>query len=303
MTVSRINLTANGPSFSRIVHGLWRLADWRKSRGEILKLINSCIEIGITTFDHADIYGEYTCEGLFGNALTESPHLREKIELVTKCGIKLISKNRPEYLIKHYDTSKTHIIRSVENSLRNLRTDYIDLLLIHRPDPLMNADEVAEAFSALKQSGKVLNFGVSNFLPFQFELLASRLDFPLVTNQIEFSVLEMSAQNNGIIDLCQKLQIAPMAWSPFGGGRLFTEDSRQIVRLREVLKKIGESLNGASIDQIALAWLLTHPVNFLPVLGTGRFDRIERAVETEKIKLTREKWFMIWSAFTGTEVP
>ena len=303
MQVSRINLSANGPSFSRIVHGLWRLADWGKNRSEILKLINSCIEIGITTFDHADIYGEYTCESLFGDALSESQHLREKMELVTKCGVKLVSKNRPEHSIAHYDTSKTHIINSVENSLKNLRTDYIDLLLIHRPDPIMNADEVDEAFSALKQSGKVLNFGVSNFLPVQFELFASRLDFPLVTNQIEFSVLEMSAQYDGTIDLCKKLKIAPMAWSPFGGGRLFTEDSQQAFRLRETLKKIGENLNGASIDQVALAWILAHPVNFVPVLGTGRFNRIVRAVEAEKIKLTREQWFMIWRASTGTEVP
>lgn len=303
MISSRIKISPEGPELSRMEYGLWRLKDWDKSPAEIQDIIHSCLQFGITTFDHADIYGDYNCENLFGAALAESSVRRADIELVTKCGIKLVSKNRPETLIKHYDTSASHIIDSVENSLKNLRTDYIDLLLIHRPDPLMNAEEVGEAFSRLKESGKVLHFGVSNFLPSQFELLSSKTDVPLVTNQIEFSVLNTEAQDNGVLDMCQRLRISPMAWSPLGGGALFYENTERIVRLRQVLKDVGNELGAISIDQIALAWILNHPANFVVVLGTGNIDRIRVAVEAETIKLSREQWFMIWMASMGHEVP
>ena len=303
MISSRIKISPEGPEFSRMAHGLWRLKDWNKSPAEIQKMIHSCLQLGITTFDHADIYGDYNCESLFGAALAESSVRREDIELVTKCGIKLVSKNRPETSIKHYDTSASHIIDSVDNSLKNLRTDYIDLLLIHRPDPLMNAEEVGEAFSRLKESGKALHFGVSNFLPSQFELLSSQTDMPLVTNQIEFSVLNTEAQDNGILDMCQRLRISPMAWSPLGGGKLFHENSDRFMRLHKVMKDIADELGVDSIDQIALAWILTHPANFVIVIGTGNLNRIKRAVDAEHIKLAREQWFTIWSASTGHEVP
>jgi predicted oxidoreductase len=303
MISSRIKISPEGPEFSRITHGLWRLKDWDKSPAEIQKIIHSCLQLGITTFDHADIYGDYNCESLFGAALADSSVRRADIELVTKCGIKLVSKNRPETSIKHYDTSASHIIDSVENSLKNLRTDYIDLLLIHRPDPLMNAEEVAKAFSRLKESGKVLHFGVSNFLPSQFELLSSQTDMPLVTNQVEFSVLNIEAQDNGILDMCQRLRICPMAWSPLGGGTLFHEQNERIMRLRHALKDIANELGADSIDKIALAWILTHPANFVIVIGTGNLNRIKRAVDAEQIKLSREQWFTIWSASTGHEVP
>jgi predicted oxidoreductase len=303
MVSSRIKISSEGPEFSRTAHGLWRLKDWDKSPAEIQEMIHSCLQLGITTFDHADIYGDYNCESLFGAALAESSVRREDIELVTKCGIKLVSKNRPETSIKHYDTSASHIIDSVENSLKNLRTDYIDLLLIHRPDPLMNAEEVGKAFSRLKESGKVLHFGVSNFLPSQFELLSSQTDIPLVTNQIEFSVLNLEAQDNGTLDMCQRLRISPMAWSPLGGGTLFHDNSERIIRLRQVLKDIADEVGSNSIDQIALAWILSHPANFVVVLGTGNLDRIKTAVEAEKIKLSREQWFTIWTASMGREVP
>ena len=303
MTSSKIKISPEGPEFSRTAHGLWRLKDWDKSPIQIREMIHYCIELGITTFDHADIYGDYNCEKLFGAALAESSIRRADIQLVTKCGIKLVSKNRPETSIKHYDTSASHILDSVEDSLKNLRTDYIDLLLIHRPDPLMNAEEVGKAFSRLKESGKVLHFGVSNFLPSQFELLSSQMDLPLVTNQIEYSVLNTEAQDNGILDMCQRLRISPMAWSPLGGGTLFNEHTEQIVRLRQVLKNIADEFEVNSIDQVALAWILNHPAGFVVVLGTGKIDRIKRAVEAEKIKLSREQWFKIWRASVGCEVP
>jgi predicted oxidoreductase len=303
MISSRIKISPEGPEFSRITHGLWRLKDWDKNPAEIQKMLHSCLQLGITTFDHADIYGDYNCESLFGAVLAESSVRRADIELVTKCGIKLVSKNRPQTSIKHYDTGASHILSSVENSLKNLRTDYIDLLLIHRPDPLMNAVEVGEAFSRLKKSGKVLHFGVSNFLPSQFELLSSQTDVPLVTNQVEFSVLNTEAQDNGILDMCQRLRICPMAWSPLGGGKLFHGHSDRIMRLHKVMKDIANEFEVNSIDQVALAWILTHPANFVVVIGTGNLDRIRRAVDAEQIKLSREQWFRIWSTSTGHEVP
>src|SRR5262249_10621970 len=211
---------------------------------------------------------------------------RGQMQLVTKCGIKLVSENRPQHRVKHYDTGKAHILASVENSLQKLRTEVIDLLLIHRPDPLMDADEVAAAFYELRQAGKVLHFGVSNFLPWQFELLASRLDFPLVTNQVEVSVMKVEALHDGTLDLCQKLRIAPMAWSPLGGGELFKSYSEQATRVREALKIVGNEL-GATPAQVAMAWLLAHPSRIVPVFGTGNRERLEEMVAGADVRLTR----------------
>jgi len=301
--VPEIALSEYGPRVSRIVHGLWRLAEWNKSKKEIGELIGSCLDHGITTFDHADIYGDYTCESLFGSAWAEAGIDRSRIQLVTKCGIKLVSKNRPGHRLKSYDTSRAHIIASVECSLRNLHTDYLDLLLIHRPDPLMDPQEVNDAFVALKESGKVRHFGVSNFLPAQFDLLASKVGVPLVTNQIEYSVMNPGAHADGSIDLCQRLDIRPMAWSPFGGGRLFQEDSERAGRLRETLSGIGRDIGGASMDQVALAWILRHPVQFVPVLGTRDAGRIRRAVEALDIRLSQEQWFEIRRASVGQDIP
>ena len=310
MVVSQIALSKEGPTCSRFVLGVWRMAEWGMSSTQILDFIQACLELGITTFDHADIYGDYTCEQLFGDALAKMPSLRSQMQLVTKCGIKLVSKNRPAHTIKHYDTRAVHILASVENSLKQLQTDYIDLLLIHRPDPLMDADEVATAFSQLRQSGKVLHFGVSNFMPRQFNLLVSRLDFPLVTNQIEISVQHLASFEDGTLDQCQQLRISPMAWSPLGGGRLFQGMDEQSVRLREALTSVANELGGATLDQVALAWLLAHPAKIVPILGTQKIDRIKSAITSlsftnpsEALQLSREQWFAIWSASTGEEVP
>jgi predicted oxidoreductase len=303
MTVAQISIAVDGPLFSRLALGLWRLASWALSDAQLLNLLHACLDIGVTTFDHADVYGDYACEGLFGRALALEPTLRAKMQLVTKCGIKLVSANRPAHTIKHYDTSREHIIASAETSLRMLRTDHLDLLLIHRPDPLMDPDEVAEAFAELRRAGKVLHFGVSNFMPSQFELLASRLDFPLVTNQVEISVLHMDALHDGTLDQCLRLGIAPMAWSPLGGGRLFRGEDEHAIRLRQALSAVGEALGGASLDQVALAWLLRHPARIVPVLGTGKVERIRMAAHAEGLQLTRQQWFAIWSASKGEEVP
>jgi predicted oxidoreductase len=303
MTVSHIDFAPGGPRLSRLALGLWRLDSWDLGDAGLLDLILASLDLGITTFDHADIYGGYTCEGLFGHALDLNPSLRQKMQIVTKCGIKLVSDSRPGHALKHYDTGRDHILASVENSLKELQTDYIDLLLIHRPDPLMDACEVAGAFTALKQAGKVLHFGVSNFTPWQFDLLASRLDFPLVTNQVELSPLEMDVLHDGTIDQCQRLGISPMAWSPLAGGRLFHSDGERAVRVRRALEAVGEQLGGAPIDQVALAWILAHPARIVPVLGTGKVDRVRSAAQAVNHHLSREQWFAIWKASAGKDVP
>jgi len=288
--------------FSRIIHGLWRLADWKQSDQETLALLEQCLELGITTFDNADIYGDYSCEELFGKALALKPELREKMELVTKCDIKLLSDQRPEHGIKHYDTSKKHIIWSAENSLKKLGVENIDVLLIHRPDPLMDPAEVAEAFRQLKQEGKVKHFGVSNFLPSQFDMLSSYLDEPLVTNQIEISVTHLEEFHNGSIDKCLEKRIAPMAWSPLAGGRIFSGDDEKSTRVRQTLEKIAGEVGAASIDQVMYAWLLRHPANIMPIVGSGKIERVKSAVEALNINLTREQWFDIWTSSLGHEV-
>ena len=303
MLVPQIVMAENGPELSRIVFGAWRLSEWNMEPDEVRDLVFACVDLGITSFDHADIYGGYTCEVLFGDALAGESALRDRIQLVTKCGIKLVHQNRPEHTIKQYDTSRGHIVASVESSLRALRTDYVDLLLLHRPDPLMHADEVAEAFQVLHTAGKVLYFGVSNFTPSQFALLQSRLEMPLVTNQVQLSVLHADPIYDGTLDHCQRLGISPMAWSPFGGGALFKDESERAVRMRAALAEVGDALGGASIDQVALAWLLALPSEVVPVLGTGKLERVRAAAGAEALRLTRDQWFQILKASSGADVP
>jgi predicted oxidoreductase len=303
MSVPQIEMCKGGPQVSRLAFGLWRLTSWGLDDNQLVNLIHASLEVGLTTMDHADIYGDYACETLFGRALALEPSLRKRMQIVTKCGIKLLSAKHPGRTVKHYDTSRQHIVASVENSLRKLRTDRLDILLIHRPDPFMDADEVAGAFTELRDAGKVLHFGVSNFTPEQFRLLASRLDFPLVTNQIELSVMNMEVLHDGTVDQCQQLGISPMAWSPLAGGRLFTETNPQAIRLRETMQKVGAAIGGASLDQVALAWILAHPAQIVPVVGTGRIDRVEAAAGAADLALSREQWFSIWAASKGHDVP
>jgi len=287
---------------SRVTFGFWRAKNWGYSTVELSALVNQCIDLGVTSFDHADIYGDYECEALFGNVLKQDPSLRNKIEIVTKCGIKLLSSKFPERKIKYYDTSKHHIISSVERSLQNLNTDYLDLLLIHRPDPFMNADEVASAFEDLKNSGKVLEFGVSNFLPHQLSLLQSRLSFPLAANQIEVSVLNHEHFDNGNVDFLQERKITPMVWSPLAGGKLFYDNSERTNNLRNLLNELAGKYNTAGIDTLATAWLFAHPAGFVVVTGSGKIERIKLALSSMEIELDREDWFKIWVTARGTDV-
>lgn len=298
MTVSRIRMAIGGPELSRIAQGFGSIAHWNKSPDELLNHVRRCMHLGVTTMDIAPIYGDGNAESRLGEALSRDPALRDGLELVTKCCI-----GQWNTTLYHYDTSKTHILWSVDQSLSSLQTDRLDLLLIHRPDPLMDADEVAEAFAELRQAGKVLHFGVSNFSPGQFELLASRLDFPLVTNEIEFSALRLSAWYDGVLDHCQRQRISPMAWGPLGRGRLFREQNKWAEGLRQAMYAVGEELGGASLEQVALAWILRHPARIVPILGTGKIGRIRSAVGAEALSLSREQWFKIWVASTGKRLP
>jgi predicted oxidoreductase len=299
--VKRIQI-AEDLHFSQVIHGHWRLAEWNISSEELLNLMEQCIDAGITTFDHADIYGNYMCEEMFGQALSLKPSLREDIQIVTKCGIKLVSENRPQHKLKSYDTSKEHIINSAENSLRKMNTDYIDLLLIHRPDPFMDPAETAEAFHILKEQGKVRQFGVSNFTPRQMEMLQSEYNGHLVTNQIEMSVLHEQPFFDGTINYLQKEKVRPMAWSPLGGGRLFKGEDEKSLRARNALEKVAKETSAASIDEIAYAWLLAHPVEVMPIVGSGQMKRIQSAINATNIILTREQWFYILQESMGKEV-
>lgn len=297
--MQRIALTEE-LSFSRIVHGMWRLADWDMTPQERLTFIEQCLELGITTFDHADIYGGYTCEGLFGEALKLKPELREQMEIVTKTGIKLTGSFNPGQTLNYYDTTKEHIIAQAERSLKELAIDHIDTLLIHRPDPLMNPDEVAEAFITLRDSGKVREFGVSNHVPSTQNLLQSRLPFQLVTNQLELSPMQLKHFEDGSVDLCHEKRMPLMAWSPLAGGQLFKDE--QHAPLREKLEEIRVRHNASGIDSIVYAWLVKHPANIMPIIGSGKIERVQTGVDALQIDLTREEWFEILKASRGRDV-
>ncbi|WP_339014979.1 aldo/keto reductase family oxidoreductase [Aeromonas popoffii] len=299
MSVSRVALHEQGPTFSRLIMGYWRLMEWQLSPAALLDLMKYHLDLGVTTLDHADIYGGYLCEEAFGKALRLEPSLRARMEIVSKCGIALTAK--PEHALNHYNTGKAHIIASAENSLRKLSTDYLDLLLIHRPDPLMDADEVADAFITLRQAGKIKHAGVSNFTPRQFELLQSRLPFPLVTNQLEISPLNQSTTLDGTLDQCQQLRIKPMAWSCLGGGRLF--NGQEYAPLRAELEQIRHEVGAQHIEQLVYAWVMMLPSQPLPLIGSGKRERIAAAVAAESIVLNRQQWFRIRKAALGYDVP
>jgi len=293
-------LAAGGPALSPIVAGAWRMADWHLTAAQRLRWIEQCVELGVTSFDHADIYGGYAVETLFGEALALAPALRERLQLVSKCGIRLVDRARPAHRVKHYDTSAAHLIASAEASLRALRTDRLDLLLIHRPDALMDADEVARAFESLRAAGKVRHFGVSNFTPAQFELLASRT--PLVTNQIELHPLRREPIHDGTLDQLQRLRLRPMIWSPLAGGALLAGGDAAARRVQAVLAEIAAS-HRVSSATVAFAWLLRLPSRPLPLAGSRRIEALREAVAALALRLDAQEWTALWQAGSGQEVP
>lgn len=295
----RIATRKDGLELSRVIAGMWRLGEWDMSVQQRIAFIEECIALGVTSFDHADIYGNYSVEALFGEALRAQPGLRGRMQIVSKCGIKLVSSNRPEHTIQHYDTSLDHIVASCEESLRALGTDHLDLLLIHRPDPLMDFDEVAEAFTRLQAAGKVRHVGVSNFTRHQFESLNRRV--PLATNQVEFSPLYTAPMFDETFDGLQDLGIAPMVWSPLGGGRLFNQADGQTATLRAVIQDVADRL-GQSFASVVFAWIMMLPSRPMPLTGSGKIASIAAAVAATTFTLERSDWFAILRAARGHEV-
>ena len=290
-----------GPTLSRIVAGCWRMAEWSLSVPERVQWIEACLALGITTFDHADIYGDYAVEALFGEALAAAPGLRERMTIVTKCGIGLVSPARPAHRVGHYDTSAAHVAASVDASLAKLRTDRLDVLLIHRPDALMDADALAACFGRLHDAGKVRHFGVSNFTPAQFALLHRR--FPLVTNQVECSPLHLAPLHDGTFEQAQDLRIAPMIWSALAGGRLFAGDDADARRVRAALERIAAE-RGIAVSTLVYAWLLRHPARLIPITGSRRIEAMREAVAAlNAAPLDNQAWYEIWEAGNGAPVP
>ncbi|MBA4207121.1 aldo/keto reductase [Pannonibacter phragmitetus] len=297
--MNRIDLTKD-LSLSRIVYGMWRIGDdSNTSPAHVQAKIESCLAQGITTLDQADIYGGYTAEAILGGALKASPQLRDKVELVSKCGIVAPVGRYADRRVKYYDTTEGHITASVEASLRDMGTDRIDLLLIHRPDPLIDHEETGKALDGLVASGKVRSVGVSNFRPWDFSLLQSAMSSKLVTNQIEISLVAPECFINGDLAYLQERAIAPMAWSPLGGGSLFGEDNRQLLA---ALERIGAA-QGVDATAVAVAWLLRHPARIIPVMGTNNIERISKIGEAAKVEMDRQTWFELYTLAIGRNVP
>ena len=292
---------ADWPVLSPLVAGLWRLHTWGLDVQARVRWIEQALELGFTTMDHADIYGDYGVEALFGEALAASPGLRDRLQIVTKCGIRLVSPARPQHAVKHYDASPSHLVASVDASLRALRTDRIDLLLLHRPDLLCDPDAVALAAQRLHAQGKVRAFGVSNHSAAQFAMLDRRV--PLMTNQIELSPLQMGALADGTLTQAVDLRRAPMVWSPLGGGRLLQGDDPQALRVRDTLQAMAHRYGGASVATLAYAWIRRHPSRPHPITGTGRLDGLREAAASLHIELSAEDWYRVWQASMGHEVP
>lgn len=284
------------PGAARLALGTMRLPGWGRGPRELAAFLDQAAGLGVAVLDSADIYGRGAVEPALGAAFRAAPGLRERFRIVGKCGIRLVSEGPPRVAVKHYDTSRAHVRAAVEGSLQALGTDRLDLLLLHRPDPLLDADELAGTLAALEAEGKILSVGVSNFLPAQADLLASRLPFPLAAHQLEASLWHPQPLLDGTADHAQTRGMRVMAWSPLGGGRAPSE------ALSAALSTAGAAA-GLTPAQVALAWLARHPAGLLPVVGTGRLDRLREAVAAMAVVLEREAWFGLLEAAVGREVP
>ncbi|MGO4771506.1 aldo/keto reductase family oxidoreductase [Flavobacterium sp. W22_SRS_FK3] len=283
---------------SPIISGTMNWGVWDKnlSRKEMENTIQLCVENKITTFDHADIYGDYTTETDFGKAFYNSKISREKIQLITKCGIQIIAENRKNK-IKHYDYSKNYIIWSVEESLKKLKTDYIDVVLLHRPSPLMQADEIAEAVEKLKSEGKIIDFGLSNFTSSQTELIRQKTEVSY--NQVQFSATNFEPMIDGSFDYMQTHGIRPLSWNPLG--TVFREDNKKTRRLKKLLSVLVEKYSLGS-DTLLLAWILKHPAGIMPIAGTVNVARIQSLMKAVELDFDTEDWFAIWTESMGNDV-
>ena len=296
--MERIEL-AQGLSFSRLVYGMWRLADDSDtSVKHVDAKINAALDQGITTFDQADIYGDYTAEAVMGAAMMANPSLRQRMEIVSKCDIVIDAGRHSGTRVKHYNTTAAHINACVEASLAEMGINEIDVLLVHRPDPLMDHHETGAALDALVDAGKVRAVGASNFRPWDWNLLQSAMRHPLVTNQIELSLKQIAPFTNGDLAFHQQHGHVVMAWSPLGGGDLMTASNELTHRLDSIATR-----SGVDRAAVATAFLLAHPARITPVLGTNNLDRISAISAVETVQLDRQDWFSLYEAALGSEVP
>jgi predicted oxidoreductase len=296
-----------GTSISRLIYGCMRIAGdgSHDARERGRRAIHAAVDAGYTAFDHADIYGGGECERLFGEVLHASPGLRDRLFIIGKCGIRFAG-DPGAADPKRYDFSSTHIIDSVNGSLERLGVEYLDLLLLHRPDYLFDPDEVAGSLENLLSSGKAKHIGVSNFSPSQVELLASAVTAPILANQVEINLHRVAALEDGTLDQCQRLNILPQAWSPLAGavfeawGNTFSaEDS---ARIADELARQAAAY-GVSVSNIALAWLLRHPAGIAPIIGSTSPERIHEAVLALDVNYTAADWYRLFEARNGHEVP
>lgn len=295
--MEKIYLSDSGPKVSPAIYGFYR---WNEVTGDAAqtmeKIVNLCLEFGINTFDHADMYGDYQCEELFGKLISSKAFKREDIVLFSKCGLVMPHASLPNVRVKHYNTSKDHILNSVDNSLRKLRTDYIDIFLLDHLDPLSNVEETALALQRLKESGKVKNIGVVNFTVFQHQLLASLLRTPIVTNHIELNLLNTAALDNGQLDYIKQRYMRPLASAPLAAGRIANGTDAQAVKVRSKLESIGKKYN-ADIESLAVAWLVK--LGALPLIGTINEQRIRNIANAFTIDLDHQDWYELYAASRG----
>lgn len=288
----------NKDYYSKVIVGTMTWGSWGKklTKNGMIDLLNHCLENGLSTFDHADIYGDYSTESDFGAALSESGVQRSALQLISKCGIQMTS--RSSNRLKHYEYSKEYIIWSAEESLKKLKTDYLDLFLLHRPSPLLEPNEVADAIHRLLESGKIKQFGVSNFTPSQVAMLEKLI--PVSANQVEFSLTQNEAMYNGVWDDCLAHGRIGMAWSPLG--TVFRENNDSTKRIKKQLAILEEKYS-ADGSQLLLAWMLKHPIAPHPVIGTTTKDRITSSAKAAEIALDLQDWFVLLEASLGQEVP
>lgn len=303
--VPKLSLSCDGPEFSRLVFGTWRVLDDPATRTVegLHHRLRVCEEVGITTVDTAEIYGVYRVEEALGAAMAVDSALRQRLQIVSKCGIYVPCEFHPDRKTAFYNATAERIVKSAEKSLRFLRTDYLDLLLVHRPDWLASVDETAEGLNRLLKEGKIRNAGVSNYSVTQFDALNSRMLKPLVTNQVEFSLLHMDPVYDGVFDHAQQRGYRPMAWSPLARALLWDASHAASQRLQAVGRELSEKYEGATLDQLAYAWILAHPAGALPVIGTHKPERIRAAAAATKLRLEREDWYALWTAAKGHPIP
>lgn len=303
MSLPRLKLAPNGPEFSSLVYGTWRVLDDGATPQELNRRLHFCAELGMTTIDTAEIYGLYEVEEALGKALALSPGLRDRLEIVTKAGIYVPCKYHPDRRTAFYNASGPRLVKSLEKSLRLLGTDRVELFLVHRPDWLTAAADTASGLNQLLRDGKIASAGVSNYSASQFDLLNTFMEQPLVTNQVECHLLHMAPLYDGVFDQCQKLAVRPMAWSPLAGGRLFDPKCEAAGRLAAEAARLAEKYDGATLEQLAHAWIMAHPARPLPVTGSNKEERLRQVARAATLTLEREDWFALWEAARGHKIP